>query len=296
MNVRRFRKSGVKLPFALGAVVWMGLLFTGRVAAQNQLLLASSQEGPLQQDTDATRVHQLDNDAIIRMSKAGLDDKILIQTIRTQPGHYEATPDDLIALKQAGVSQAVIAAMEARSAGLSAHTDSKDEIAPSPLAPGIDEIGVYYKDPDGQWVPLKTERVEFKSGGWVKSTLTNNIVKKDMNGHLDGAKSPLALPGGVDILIYAPAGTQAEEYDLIRFREHSDSREFRAMTGGVFHSHTGTDRDDIEFNPKKIAPQMYVFTMPADIESGQYGVLPPGSSNTRGLSGTGKIFTFAIAR
>ena len=53
-------------------------------------------------------------------------------------------------------------------------------------------------------------------------------------------------------------------------------------------------RDEIEFHPHKIAPQMYVFTVPVDIEKGEYGVLPPGSSNTPGIANAGKIFTFSI--
>jgi hypothetical protein len=183
--------------------------------------------------------------------------------------------------------------MQARSAGLVFH--AKDKIEPAPLSAGVDEIGVYYQDKKtGEWLPLKTERVQFKSGGWVKSTFTHNIVKQDMNGIVDDAKSPLALPTGVNILIYAPTGTQAEEYDFLRFREHPGNREFRVKTGGVFHSESGSQRDEIEFHPHKIAPQMYMFTVPIDIEKGEYGVLPPGSSNVPGISNAGKIFTFSI--
>jgi hypothetical protein len=228
------------------------------------------------------------------MAKAGLDDTVILQTIQTQPGRYETSPDDLIALKGAGVSQRVIAAMQARSAGLSARHAAAGTADPAPLATGIDEIGVYYKDTDSQWVPLKTERVQFKSGGWLKSTATYNIVKQDQNGFVDEPRSSLSLHTGVDILIYAPAGTQAEEYDFVRFREHPHNREFRVKTGGVFHSETGSQRDEIEFHPHKIAPQMYVFTVPMDIEKGEYGVLPPGSSNTPGVANAGKIFTFSI--
>ena len=254
---------------------------------------ATADEGPLQPSSDVTKPHFIDNDAIVKMSKAGLDDKIIIQTIQTQPGHYETNPDNLIALKNAGVSEQVIAAMQARNAGLVFH--AKDKIEPAPLSAGVDEIGVYYQDKrTGEWLPLKTERVQFKSGGWLKSTATHNIVKQDMNGYLDDAKSPLALPTGVNILIYAPPGTQAEEYDFLRFREHSHGREFRVKTGGVFHSESGSQRDEIEFHPHKIAPQMYMFTVPVDIEKGEYGVLPPGSSNVPGLSNAGKIFTFSI--
>ena len=65
-------------------------------------------------------------------------------------------------------------------------------------------------------------------------------------------------------------------------------------TGGVFHSETGSDRDEIEFHPQKIARQMYEFTVLKDTEKGEYGLLPPGSSNTPGLATAGKIFTFSI--
>lgn len=261
---------------------------TGSLRAQD----SGVNDGPLQPNRDVSRPIPLTNDTIMKMSKAGLDDTIIIQTIATHPGAYYTTPDDLIALKNAGVSQRVIAAMQAHSAGLTVRDTTGT--APTPLAPGIDDIGVYYKDKDGQWTPLKTERVQFKSSGWLKNAASDGLVKQDMNGHLDGKQSPLILPTGVQILIYTPPGTQAEEYDFIRFEDHSTSREFRVKTGGLFHSETGSRRDEIEFTPTRIARDMYVFTVPADIEKGEYGVLPPGSSNVPGISNAGKIFTFSI--
>ena len=268
------------------------LLLALSASVRAQAPTTDSTDGPLQPNTDTARVKQIDNDTIIRMTRAGLDDNILIQTINLQPGHYDVTPDDLIALKNAGVSQRVIAAMQAHGTGLDIRANKpapgKDLTAQSM---GLDEIGVYYKSKDGEWIPLKIERVAFKSGGTLKSLATHGIISRDMNGHIEGAKSPLKLPTGVEILIYAPQGTESTEYDFLRFREHSDSREFRTLTGGVFHSQSGADRDEIEFHPKKIAPQMYTFTVPVDIEKGEYGVLPPASA---GMQGTGKIFTFSI--
>ena len=52
--------------------------------------------------------------------------------------------------------------------------------------------------------------------------------------------------------------------------------------------------DEVDFQPKKIAAQLYTFTIPNDIEKGEYGILPPGSANQRGFADTGKIFTFSI--
>ena len=273
----------------LGLCAFIFLLSAGSVAAQE----ADPGEGPASPRADVSRTHALRNDTILKMSKAGLDDVVIVQTIQTQPGAYDTMPDDLIALKNAGVSQRVIAAMQARSAGL-AIRPGNTEVNPAPLAAGVDEIGVYYQDKDGQWVALKTERVQFKSSGWLKNAATDGLWKQDMNGHLDGPKSPLKLSTGVHLLIYTPVGTQAEEYDFVRFEEHSGSRDFRVKTGGLFHSETGSQRNEIEFHPVKVAKDMYTITVPADIEKGEYGVLPPGSSNVPGLSNAGKIFTFSI--
>jgi hypothetical protein len=271
----------------------------------------SATAGPLPtRDTDTTRVPLVDNDTILRMHKAGLGDDVLIQTVQLQPGHYDTRPDDLIALKAAGLSDRVISAMQAHGTGLVQRDSQHDPyratlrpgssapIVPPPsvqLPPGVDEIGVYYKSKDGPYIELPTERVVFKSAGTVKSILSQGILAKDMNGHLEAPKSPLVLPTGVQILIFAPAGTDGNEYDFLRLREHKDYREFRTLTGGILHSESGSEPDELEFHPQKIGPELYTFTVPVDIEKGEYGVLPPGAANVQGLAGTGKIFTFSIA-
>jgi len=271
----------------------------------------AAQEGPLQANSDVPRIHLLDNAEILRMSKAGLGDDVLIQSIQVQPGHYDTAPDDLIALKSAGLSDRVIAAMVAHGASPAIHDPERatlhnrsdappehDAAPPPGLPPGVDEIGVYYKLPSGphasQWQPLETERVVFRSGGAVKSALTQGILAKDEYGHLEHGKSPLGLPNGFEILIYAPVGTDGNEYDLLRLRDHKTYREFRTLTGGILHTTSGPGPDEVDFTPKKIAPQLYTFTIPTDIEKGEYGILPPGSANQRGFADTGKIFTFSI--
>jgi len=270
-------------------------LFTGGSSAQT-----SDEDGPmLPRNTDTLPTRRaVTNDQIIRMVKADLDEQIILQTIQEQPGRYEVAPDDLIALKAAGVSPRVISAMQAKTAGLTIRLDPSGKpgkgVIPGPVAPALDEIGVYYKDKTGDWVPLKTERVVFKSSGWVKNALSDGLIKRDMNGHLEGPKSPLVLSTGVELLIYTPAGTDAAEYDFLRLQQHKDSRDFRTLTGGLLNSESGSARNEVEFHPERIGPQMYTFTVPRDIVKGEYGVLPPGSANQRGFADTGKIFTFSI--
>ncbi|MEO6924128.1 MAG: hypothetical protein ABI142_09905, partial [Bryocella sp.] len=144
------------------------------------------------------------------MVKAGLSEEVVINAIKTQPGRYDVHPDDLIALKTAGVSDKIILAMQdsglpqtprSRASGLQTHrslppslnVDIATPATAAVLADGVDELGVYYRAPSGMWVSLKAERLTLKSGGTIKNILSDGFILRDMNGHIDGAKSPLVL-------------------------------------------------------------------------------------------------------
>ena len=275
-------------------------MFT-RLATFAVLLLAAPcmpaqqtlEEGPLPVAAAHAAPATLNNDSIIRMSKAGLDAGLILQTVRTQPGQYATAPDDLITLKEAGVPQSVIAAMLAHSSGLVDHA-SAAPVTVSPLSPGVDEQGVYRKQSDGHWLLLDSELVHYKSGGFLKSTLTNNIVKKDQNGEISGGQAALVLRPGDELLILAPPNTEPVEYQLIRFRLHANSREFRTSTGGVFTTREGTDRDQIAVKATRVAPRIFSLILPPNIGGGEFGILPPGNASTPGIAFAGKAYTFAI--
>lgn len=75
----------------------------------------------------------LDNDAIIKVVKAGLSDDVVVGMITNQPGLYAVTPDDVISLKNAGVSDRVIAAMVNKGAKQPVQT----ALGPISVAPAI---------------------------------------------------------------------------------------------------------------------------------------------------------------
>ena len=238
-------------------------------------------------------VRELDNAAILRMTKADVGDGIILQTIRTQPGTYRTGPDDLIALKNAGVSEAVISAMLARNSGMAQRPEPK-AIEVTPLSPEVDDPGLYFKNKQGQWEPVSVELVKYRDGGALKSVFTNNVVKKDLNGQVSGPKSSLSVAPGTEMMIVAPRQTDAVEYIILRFRTHPDRREFRVKTGNVFHSETGADRDALDIPIRKVASRLFAFTVPGDLQKGEYGVLPPGNASTPGIVYAGKMYTFAI--
>ncbi len=246
-------------------------------------------EGPQAPGTAPARPAEpalMSNDSVLRMHAAGLSDDLILQTIAAQPGRYSTGPDDLITLKQAGLSDAVLAAMANKARRSLTHPD------PPPVDPSpVNEIGLYYKDSRGAWVPMESEIVHIKSGGFIKSHLTNGIIREDRNGVVSGTESKLILPRPIEFLIYTPEGVEGSEYDLLRFRLNSKDREFRTLTGGVFHSTGGAKRDEQPFAPVKIAAHTYTFTVPKDTSGGEYGILPPGTGN---VTNGGKIYTFAI--
>jgi hypothetical protein len=63
------------------------------------------------------------------------------------------------------------------------------------------------------------------------------------------------------------------------------------MTGGVFHSSSGADRDEVEFHAKKAGQHAWRFTIDRNVGGGEFGILPPGTGNA---TNGGKIYTFAI--
>lgn len=63
----------------------------------------------------------LNNDSVIRLVKAGLSNELIVSTINASPAAYDTSANGLIALKQAGVGEKVLAAIVTKSA---AHTEA----------------------------------------------------------------------------------------------------------------------------------------------------------------------------
>jgi hypothetical protein len=282
-----YPRLGPAHPMPLWKTLLRSLLFTLVLAP---LILTAQQKGEAPQAIDgplaAPKAPAMNNESVMKMAKAGLGDELIIETINTQPGQYATDADALVALKTGGVSDRVITAMINKGRRQLTNVPEKQvELS------DVNEIGVYYKDHTGRWTAIEPEIVHIKSGGFIKSTVTHGIIKEDRNGHLNGRESKLALQCPIELLIYVPEGVSANEYDFLRFRINSSNREFRVLTGGVFHSTGGADRDEVKFNPVKTAPHTYQFTVGKDTGGGEYGVLPPGTGN---VTNGGKIYTFAI--
>jgi hypothetical protein len=235
----------------------------------------------------------MNNDSVIKLVKAGLSDDLIVTTINSSPGAYDTSADAIIALKSAGASDKVVAAIVARAAAPA--TPPAPPAAAAPVRPaGIDDVGVYYRDRNGAWTNLEPEIVNFKTGGVMKTMFSDGIVKPDINGHIPGKNAKNVLTFPVVLAVYVPEGTDIAEYQLLRLRQNSNNREFRSVTGGVVHSSGGATRDNVEFKSQKIAPRVYQITLDPSLGKGEYGLLPPGSYTSSNMASGGKIYSISI--
>jgi hypothetical protein len=76
----------------------------------------------------------LNNEAIIKLVKAGLSDDFILSMIGTQPGKYDASTEAIIALKNAGASDRVMTAIVQKVTG-SAPADPSSATPPPGPAP-----------------------------------------------------------------------------------------------------------------------------------------------------------------
>ena len=262
----------------------------------------------------------LNNDAVIKMAKAGLSDDLIITSINANQGAYDTSTDGLIALKKAKVSDKVVSAIIVKSSapapapppaqasasvlpgfGAPAQGSAPEGsggfgAAPATGVPaGVDSVGVYYQDPGGSWQEVSAEVVNFKTGGALKHIASVGIVKGDMNGDIAGNRSHLALKFPASFILYVPEGTSPGEYQLLRLHVNPNNREFRSVTGGVVHESGGASQASVDFTSKKLAPRIYQITLNTDVGRGEYGFLPPQDTGSgKSMASSGKIYTFSL--
>jgi hypothetical protein len=239
----------------------------------------------------------LDNKSIVKLVQSGLSDDLIVQMIKSQPGRYTISTDEIVTLKNAGVSEKVLGAMIARNSSPGAPTGQNEASTGSAGDDmAVTEMGVYYKK-DSAWTELLPEVVNWKTGGTWKHISTAGIVKKDINGNIPGPHSRNSVMGPLEFLIYAPEGVNYTEYQLLRLRAKENYREFRTVTGGVFNQSSGALRDMVPFEAKKVASRKFSVLLPNNLGAGEYGFIYMGATGSSGgmTSMTmGKMFTFRI--
>jgi hypothetical protein len=319
----------------------------------------------------------LNNEAVIKLVKAGLSEDLIITTINMMPGSYDTTPDGLIALKSAGASDKVVGAIVSKAAAAApppapaaptpppppaaptppsptpvpeptpaptpapappapapapvppappAPAPAPAPVAPTPppvpapapaptpappapvpppplppvpqppvapvpppppppaavsaLPPGIDLVGVYYKDSSGVWKPIPPEIVTAKAAGFAVGDSKVGAIK----GHILGVRAHLSAPLPATLAVYVPEGRSIAEYRLMRLLVKSSEREFHISSSLISKESNDNeiDKDAVMITSEKIAPRVYQITLSSSLGKGEYGMLAPKPNGSEG--------------
>ena len=147
---------------------------------------------------------------VVKLSKAGLSEDIIVQQIKKRNQPFDLTTDQLIALKTANVSDRIVAFMLDPS-----KPDTPASAAIEPRAPAVSvppaaepeptlpaEIGVYARK-QNQWVEVAPEIVYWKTGGALKTIATAGVLHGDVNGRVLGISSHTSFATPLELLIVA---------------------------------------------------------------------------------------------
>jgi hypothetical protein len=241
---------------------------------------------------------------VIRLTKAGISDDVIIEDLKSHKESFLLSTDQIIQLKSAKVSDRVIAAMINPNAGTTqpGKPIASTRMAPLQKPPGNPaavpaaqlsggmptQPGIYVKLKD-DWITLSPEVVTWKSAGLAKTVASGGMMKDDVNGFVDGSSSKVRVKNPLEFVIVVPEGIDIKAYALVRLHDHEDYREFRTISGGVFHT-----RDVIPFDGVEVAPHVYHVTTSTALR--EYGILPPAALTSMNAASSAQIYSFGLAQ
>jgi hypothetical protein len=236
--------------------------------------------------------HRMTNQDVVDMVSLGLSDDVVIDKIRaTDATDLDTSVAGLKMLKIGNVSDAVIRVM-INPRGSTASTGNSAVAPPTVGNTRLPEEAGIYTVLNGKPTEMEPEVVNWQTGGVAKSHATLFILKGDVNGKVMKPTSPARVKTPVEFVIKTIEGTSATEYQLLRLHQKGDRREFRSVTGGVFHQSGGAQRDEISFEPEKIGNRLWRVRLDS-LQVGEYGFLAPGISSVS-ISASGKMYTFGV--
>ncbi len=99
----------------------------------------------------------LNNDKVVEMVRARLGVEVIVEQIRSNPGHYTLNTSSLIKLRQQGVPDKVIAAMQAkRSGGVAAGRKTRAGLRKQRLLRQVEARGAEHRV-FGSWMMFRIE-------------------------------------------------------------------------------------------------------------------------------------------
>ena len=246
-------------------------------------------------------------DSIVQMTTIGMGDDAIIAKIKADGGQYNLSVDQMIALKQKGVSSSVIAAMVSNKANATPamSLDSPDPAVPHPA-------GLYLLVGEGAAAKMihmdATTSNQAKTGGILGYALTGGIASMSVKVSIQNATArvkSIANPQFYFFFDQSPSGAWASgqnavvsspaEFTLIKLAKKEGRREARVGSLNIAGAKTGVmDSDRIAFDQNEIRPGVYKVSVPNPLPSGEYGFIYSLSGANNGGAATAHIYDFSV--
>ena len=260
------------------------------------------------------------NEEVISLAKAGLNESIIVNKIKTSKSSFDLSTDNLIKLKQAGVSDNIVTAMLEAKSGRSIQTassggqsaDSRGTGDPNdPMSPH--DYGLYlFEEKDGvrkmtQMMPNVSAQNR-TGGGFTAAVTPFGLGKRKTKANLPGTAANLQIKdsnpvfyfyldvksGGLNTSSGVPS--TPSEFALIRFNVRDDNREVTIAKSNAYSSKGGlSDEYVVNYTAQDLGNGIFKVTPKTTLANGEYGfyLLNSGNSNASAAIGA-KFFDFGV--
>jgi len=205
------------------------------------------------------------NDSIIKLVKAGLSEDLIVTTINASPGSYDTSADGIIALKTAGASDKVVAAIVAKANAPA--PAAAPPVAADPNDPNAPHAQGMYIYTANTMTPLTSTAYQTKTS---QSLFNNSSIK--ITAILGGAHAGVqSSDRGAIFYFYAndnDANTP-DQFVLLHLVEQGGNRQSEFVPAGMLKS-GATFKDNIPFTSRKVVPGVYKLTLSAPLLPGEY--------------------------
>jgi hypothetical protein len=213
---------------------------------------------------------EVDNARVMAITKLGLGDDVIVARIKTSPCKFALSDDDLVALKRAGVSDKVIAAMlEA-----SALTHPRVSV-------------------DG-WPLEQRSLVQSKVVGGLGKKLSLGIKSRRTKAFLEGRHANVYAASNPTLILQLPADDSVDNYVLVRMAPKGDRRELEVAPAGAGPGGQAAIRTEsaIRMSFKPLGGRLYQLTPVKRLKRGEYMLYILGSGDAnKGIYGRGYDFS-----
>lgn len=260
----------------------------------------------------------MNNNEVITLTKAGLNPTLIIGKIKTSKTNFDLSTDSLIKLKQAGVTDDVVAAMLEAKNGKSVSSapanggggrgsgDPNDPMSPH-------NYGIYfYEVKDGQpkmsQLQPNVSAQNRTGGGFTAAVTPFGLGKMKTKANLPGRNASLQISetqpvfyfyldttsGGLNTASGIPS--TPNEFTLVRFNQRSDNREVTIAKTNSWGSKGGlSDEYVVALKAEDLGNGIFKVMPQTDLKKGEYGFYLVNSGNSNAAQGMGsKFFDFGV--